>query len=218
MIAGVVCGVLVGGAGGRLAMLVLRLTSSDSLHGLQTDDGFTVGVVTTATLLLLAITAGLGLLGGLFYLVVRDWLPRRARPLLFGMIGATAGGALVINPGGVDFTVLEPHWLAVTLFVLLPAAYGVLVSVLAEWLLRPGRWQRRRLRWVVATPFLLLPLTGPPGILVLLVIAILIGVNRSGRVVRLWQTTPTRWLGRGAIVMVLSVSGVLLVRDIGAVL
>jgi hypothetical protein len=43
--AGFLAGVLIGGVGGRLAMLALRLTSGPSLHGVSTDDGFTIGRV-----------------------------------------------------------------------------------------------------------------------------------------------------------------------------
>ena len=67
VLAGFVSGALVGGLGGRLAMFVLRLTSSDSLHGMQTDDDFTIGSLTGATLFLIAATAFLGILGGLLY-------------------------------------------------------------------------------------------------------------------------------------------------------
>jgi hypothetical protein len=47
--AGFVAGVLIGGVGGRLAVLLLRVTSDPRLHGSQTDDGFTIGVVSTLT-------------------------------------------------------------------------------------------------------------------------------------------------------------------------
>ena len=62
--AGFVSGVLIGGVGGRLAMLLLRVTSDPSLHGLQTDDGFRIGRVSAETLFLLGVTAGLGMAGG----------------------------------------------------------------------------------------------------------------------------------------------------------
>ena len=41
--AGAISGALIGGVGGRIAMLVLRLTSSDLLRGAITDDGFEIG-------------------------------------------------------------------------------------------------------------------------------------------------------------------------------
>lgn len=218
MLAGLVCGALVGGVGGRLAMFLLRLTSADAVRGLETDDGFAIGAVTGATLFLLIVTTALGAIGGLLYLGVRPWLPPRGRPVVFGLVGAVLGGLLFINPDGRDFTLLGPRWLAVALFVLLPAAYGVSLSLLAERLLRPRGWQRNRWRWLAALP-LVVPLgTGVLGLGVVLVIGLLVGVNRTGHVVRLWQSGPVVWLGRGALAVALGIGGVLLVRDIAAVL
>jgi len=41
---GAIAGALVGGIGGRLAMLLLRLTSPDAVTGMISDDGFEIGV------------------------------------------------------------------------------------------------------------------------------------------------------------------------------
>ena len=48
-------GFLVGGVGGRIAMFVLRLTSTDSVRGTQSDDGFTIGQLSGATVFLLSL-------------------------------------------------------------------------------------------------------------------------------------------------------------------
>jgi len=218
MLAGLVCGALVGGVGGRLAMFVLRLTSSDAVRGMDTDDGFTIGVVTFATFFLIVSGAFVGAMGGLLYLVVRGWFPPRGRPVMFGLVGAALGGALFINPDGVDFTVVGPHWLAVALFVLLPAVYGVALSLLAERLLRPGGWQRSRWRWLAALPLASLLIIGPLALTLLVVIALIIGANRSARVARLWRSPSLIWLGRGLIAVILGTSGVQLARDVVAVL
>src|SRR3954465_12519168 len=77
--AGFLAGILIGGVGGRSAMLGLRLTPDPSLHGGLTDDGFTIGRVSAETLFLLGVTSGLGMAGGVFYLVVRRWIPARWR-------------------------------------------------------------------------------------------------------------------------------------------
>lgn len=219
LLAGLLCGALVGGVGGRLAMFLLRLTSSDAVRGLQTDDGFRIGAVTPATLFLIVFCALVGAVGGLVYLGVREWLPLRVRPLLSGLIAATVGGALVIHPGGVDFTVLDPLWLAVALFVLLPGAYGVALSVLTEGLVRSTTPQRRWWLWAALLPlgFVLL-VGGPVGLGMLLLLVLGIGVNRSGHVTRLWRSPPVTWLGRAVVAAALGISGVLLVRDILAVL
>ena len=74
--AGALAGAVIGGIGGRLVMLLLRLTSDPSLHGRLTDDGFTIGVVTFGTLFLLVLTTVGGATGGAAYLAIRSWLPR----------------------------------------------------------------------------------------------------------------------------------------------
>ncbi len=130
--AGFLTGAAIGGVGGRLAMFVLRITSDPGLHGLKTDDDFTIGIFSAATLFLVFVTAAAGTVGGLVYLAVRAWFPGRARPWIFGALTGLVGGALVIRPGGIDFTLLEPLGLAVAMFIALPAAYGVAVSLLAE--------------------------------------------------------------------------------------
>jgi hypothetical protein len=218
-LAGLVCGALVGGVGGRLAMFILRLTSDDALHGLATDDGFTIGAFTAATVFLVLFAALLGAVGGLVYLGARERLPARWRPLLFGLFGATVGGALFIHPDGTDFTLLEPLWLAVALFVLLPAAYGVALSLLTERLLRATRWQRSRWRWVALLPAgLALLALGLSGLGVLLLSGLLIGATRSDRVVALWRSVPVTWLGRAAFVAALGIGGVVLARAVAAIL
>src|SRR5881628_2063249 len=93
-VAGFFTGAVIGGIGGRLAMFVLRLTSDPALRGLKTDDEFTIGIFSRDTLFLLLATAFLGVVGGLVYLVVRLWLPERARPWLFGGLAGIVGGAL----------------------------------------------------------------------------------------------------------------------------
>ncbi|HEV3471665.1 MAG TPA: hypothetical protein VG408_00460, partial [Actinomycetota bacterium] len=82
---GFLCGVVIGGIGGRLAMFVLRLTSDPSLHGRETDDEFIIGSFTGATFFLIALTAIMGILGGILYLIVRSWFPVRARPIVMGL-------------------------------------------------------------------------------------------------------------------------------------
>jgi len=217
LLPGLVCGVLIGGVGGRLAMFILRLTSDDALHGMETDDGFPIGAFTGATLFLLVVTTFLGAVGGLVYLGVREWLPRRGRPVVVGLLAATVGGALVIRPDGIDFTLLDPLWLAVALFVLLPAAYGVALSVLTERFVRSARG--RRSRWLAVLPLGGMVLAGGlPGLVVLLLLGLGVVANRAGRVARLWRSAPVTWLGRGVVAAAIGGAGILLARDVVAVL
>jgi len=216
---GALCGGLIGGVGGRLAMLVLRVTSDDSLHGMETDDDFTIGSFTGATVFLVLLTLFAGAVGGLIYIGVREWLPARWRPILFALLGATVGGSLVIRPEGIDFTLLEPLWLAVAMFVVLPAAYGVALSVLTERLVQSTGFWRSRWRWAAAVVVLLAVLpAGPFGVPFLLLLGFAIAANRSGHVTRLWRSAPAIWVGRGAFALVVAVSSVFLVSDVLAVL
>jgi hypothetical protein len=213
---GLIAGLLVGGVGGRLAMLALRLTSDPALRGLETDDGFVIGQLSGDTLFLLIFTTFFGLLGGLFYLLVRSLVPRRLRPGLTGLFGGIVGGAIVINPGGIDFTRLEPLSLAIALFVALPALYGVAMSLLVERLLgkdsvlnRAGTWS-----WAaVVLAFVPIALTGPFGVIVVLVVAIVWLLGRAfPNLASIWSFVPAMWTGR---VMLAGLTGVALVDLIG---
>ncbi len=220
MTAGFIAGLTIGGVGGRLAMFVLRLTSDPNLRGLETDDGFTIGVFSSATLFLLVFTALEGMVGGILYLAVRSWLPRRARPWVFGVITAVVGGALIMRPNGIDFTLLEPLGLAVAMFIALPAAYGVAVSLLAERLLLRrrafGGW-----RAGVAGLALLLPLgvLGPLGLLVSVALLAIFAVGRGDpRIRSLWTSTPVVWIGRAGLLAVGALVAASLVRDVTEIL
>ncbi len=142
--AGGLGGFVAGGIGGRLAMFVLRLTSEASVRGIESDDGFIIGRFDfTSTLNLLFVTAFLGSFFGLFVVLGRPFLPSRWMPAAWAGAGATVGGAVLIHGDGVDFTLIEPHWLAVALFIVIPAAGGALIAWLIE-RLHPIWWKRRK--------------------------------------------------------------------------
>jgi hypothetical protein len=143
--AGAVAGFLVGGIGGRLAMLLLRLTSPDAVVGLTTDDGFEIGVISTSTFPFLAAMTMLGGINGALYAGLRGTIPARLRLPLWTMGWACIVGAGVVHDDGIDFVVLDPLWLAIALFVLLPGAAAAVVVLLAErWSALPPWGSRRR--------------------------------------------------------------------------
>lgn len=217
---GAVAGVVIGGIGGRLAMLLLRLTSDPILRGLPTDDGFTIGVISTDTLFLLVLTAVAGAVGGVAYLAIRSWLPERARPWVAGGITGLVGGAAIIRPDGIDFTRLAPLWLAVAMFVALPAAYGVATSLLGERFLRDGSAIMRSRPWPAGLVFLLpIGLLGPAGIgLAIAALAVAFLGQRAPMLGTIWGSAPVTWLGRAALTGVAGIAFVVLARDVGAVL
>ncbi|MEX1009536.1 MAG: hypothetical protein WD271_17095 [Acidimicrobiia bacterium] len=215
---GLACGAVIGGLGGRLAMFVLRLTSDSSLHGLKTDDDFEIGKFSTDTIFLVLFTALLGGVFGILYLAIRGWLPERGRPALYGVFCGAVGGAIIVSPGGTDFTELSPLLLAIAFFVLIPAVYGVAVSAWMERSLRSGPVRVSGWRWLGFVPLLLLAFTGPFALVAVLVLVLVLLGNRSGRLLELWHSTVVTWLGRLAVTAVTVLSGVELVRDAAEIL
>lgn len=143
--AGAIAGATVGGVGGRLAMLLLRLTSPDVVIGMTSDDGFEIGVVSLDTLQLVLAMAMLGGVNGVLYAALRGAIPARLRLPLWSVFAAALGGANIVHEDGVDFTFLEPAALAVALFVLLPGAAAAVVVLLVERWSRLEPWSDRRL-------------------------------------------------------------------------
>jgi hypothetical protein len=147
--AGAIAGFLVGGIGGRLAMLLLRLTSKDFVLGVTSDDGFEIGVVSGQTFQLLLAMTVLGALNGVLYAALRTAIPGRLRLPLWAGFAALVGGSLFVHDEGVDFTLISPVLLAIALFVLLPGVAAALVVLLVERWGREVAWRDRRLTVLV---------------------------------------------------------------------
>lgn len=160
-VAGALVGLLVGGVGGRAAMLLLARLNPE-VAGTVSDDGFVMGQFDVVnTLQLLAVGTGLGLLGAAFYAVLRGLMigPRWFQVLSISIGPAVVVGEMLVHTDGVDFVLLEPAALAIALFVLLPGLYACGLTLLAERWLRPGAWPQRARRgwaglgvWVLAPP------------------------------------------------------------------
>jgi hypothetical protein len=206
-------GLLIGGVGGRLAMALLRVTSNPALRGSETDDGFIIGRVSSETIFLLGVTAGLGILGGLFYLIVRGWISRRWRiPAMTVFFGLVGGGG-IIGTDGINFTLLSPLPLAVALFVAIPAAYGAAMPWLTERLLREGSVMRRG-RWAWIVGLLPLALANIVGVLVLLIALGVLFVRRSAPgTITAWRSRAGTWIGRALLVGWAVFGGADLLRD-----
>jgi hypothetical protein len=216
---GLIPGAVIGGIGGRLAMLVLRLTSDSSLHGLETDDEFVIGKFSGDTFFLVLFTTALGALGGLFYLGVRGWVPKRHRALVMGLFGGAFGGATIIRPDGVDFTLLDPLWLAVVMFIALPAFYGVAMSTLVERFLARAESRDRSQGWVAALlPLAVLGIGGPFGLFALLIAGLVWNINRTVPLAAFWNSAVVAWVGRAALVGVGLLATSTLVKDVAEVL
>jgi hypothetical protein len=126
----------------------------------------------------------------------------------------------VIHPGGIDFTLIDPPWLAIVLFVALPAAFGVVVAILVErW--RQGTSAATSPAWLAGLVLAALPLAllGARGAVplagALVVVAVL--VWRPGAD-RLSASGPFLWLGRAGLVGVGIVSAAALVSDVAEII
>jgi hypothetical protein len=210
--AGLLSGFVIGGIGGRLAMFVLRLTSDPSLVGRLTDDDFEIGAFTDSTIFLVALCTAAGVVGGCFYLLIRSWLPKEQRVLLFGALLGLIGGAMIVEPGGIDFTDVEPHALAIALFILLPALFGMSVSFLAE------RFLTRKasgLSKVVAfLPLLGLGILGPFGLIALALAFAGWMLNSHFPLTTWWGSPWVTRVGRTALLAIAGLSAVNLVKDV----
>ena len=134
--AGALAGIAVGGIAGRLVMLLLRVLSDPIVIGVTSDDGFEIGRVTLGgSVQLVGATAALGAVNGVLYVLLRDAIPVRARAALWSLFAAAVGGSQIVHGDGVDFTFLDPLWLAVAAFVVLPGVAALAVVLLVErWL------------------------------------------------------------------------------------
>lgn len=170
--AGALAGLVVGGIGGRLVMLLLRLLSDPIVRGVTSDNGFEIGRFTFGGSLQLAgAMAALGAANGVLYVVLRQAIPAKARAPLWSLFGAAVGGSQFVHDDGVDFTLLEPRWLAVVSFVALPGLAALVVVVLGErWLGDAGRRPRPALLVLAAlTGTVALPFAAAAAVVVLAV-------------------------------------------------
>src|SRR3954471_13473251 len=127
--AGALVGLVVGGILGRIAMLVLRLTSGSEVIGLHTDDGFEIGRFPLMGSLNLAfVYTVFGIVLGLLYALARRFLPRRGRVVAWAAVTGALGGGAFVHSDGIDYLVLDPLWLAIAFFVALPALAGLCVA------------------------------------------------------------------------------------------
>jgi hypothetical protein len=215
--AGGLLGLLVGGVGGRLAMMLLAQLNPE-VTGRESDDGFTMGQFTGATFNLLIIATLLGVVGGGFYFVLRGLLvgPRWFQILSISVGPAVVVGSQIVTTDGIDFT-LDPALLAVAMFVLIPGLYAALLTVLAErWLAADGPFVRAPL-WLAIVPLLLWsPIAPALGLLAVGLVAFE-AVRRSDRGAAVLARPVLAQMSRAALVVIFALALVDLVGDVNTV-
>jgi hypothetical protein len=140
--AGTVAGVLAAGAGGRLVMRLLAVSSPQS-HGKLTEGDAPIGEITlegTVSVFLFA-GAAAGTLSALLYVLVGSLLPRgRAGGVTLGLVLLVLAGARFdpLRADNFDFNLVGPDWLSLLSFAVLAVFQGMLMYAVAELMnLRP---------------------------------------------------------------------------------
>jgi hypothetical protein len=219
VVTGILYGVIVAGIGSRLAMLLLRVTSSDRVIGIQSDDDFTIGRFTLAgTYNLLLLGAMFGILGAGVYRLVA---PRLIGPVWFrrvtvGLASGAVVGSMLVHADGIDFTQLTPTWLAIGLFVALPAIFGTFIGLAFDAVGAPDSWTATgRRRWLV--PVIAVACFPPTIVAVLMVAVVVAFFTGIGEVVDargLRATTAATLIIRG-VWLLIAVAGLsALINDI----
>lgn len=131
---GALVGLLVAGAGARLAMGLIALADDREDFGSITSSGAFVGEITVGgTLNVLTIGMALGVFGAVGYLALRSWLPARSRyrSLVFCLIVLGFGLFATIEGNPEDFVFLNIA-LSIGLFAALLVLYALLVPPLID--------------------------------------------------------------------------------------
>jgi hypothetical protein len=139
-LAGLVAGIIVGGAGARLFMRIAGGAAGEQARGATTEAGFTVGEITVGGTLELVVFVGIfaGIVGASLYVLFRPWLAWAGpwRGTAFGVVLFALGSATsdVLNPDNVDFAILGNEFLVVATAFALFIGFGALIDAAFRWL------------------------------------------------------------------------------------
>lgn len=134
--AGLGAGLLMAGAGGRLAMRLVAVTAGEQAQGRLTEADQVVGLITLGGTIGFIVFVGLffGLASALLYLLLHRLLPAgRLGGALYGILLLVWFGSLLepLRPDNPDFDIVGPGWVSVLTFGTLVVAHGMLVHALA---------------------------------------------------------------------------------------
>ncbi len=129
-LAAVLAGVLAGGIGGRIVMRISALMNPVR-DGVRTSNGNRIGEITASGTFELVVFGGIltGAAVAWGWVIVRPWLPAGpSRHVIAGGVAATTLGFLVIEGDNFDFSILDPLWLHIAMFLGIMAVAGMLTS------------------------------------------------------------------------------------------
>jgi hypothetical protein len=210
---GLTAGVLVLGAGGRLAMRLLAATGGDAAQGRVTEAEEVVGDITVAGTI--GFVLFVGILGGVaaaaLYLVARRLLPPGpAGGLCFGAALLVVFGTRVdpLRDENPDFDIVGPGWLSVLVFATVVIGFGAVLATfvarLSSWLPLPA-WDRAVVvRYLPIAPVAAIGFSLTASLVVagLLVVA----ASRWPPLVRAARSQTVLHLGRGGVAAVVLLS------------
>ncbi|NNC44142.1 MAG: hypothetical protein HKO03_12980 [Acidimicrobiia bacterium] len=133
-LASALTGLLVLGIGGRLVMLISRLIHPDAV-GRLTENGNRVGEFTVQGTIELLIFGGLlsGVVAGVIWVFVREWVPRR--PVIVGACSVAIGASgFLIDSGNIDFVILGNVGFDLVLLIGLLFVFGLVLVPIDSWL------------------------------------------------------------------------------------
>ena len=200
---GLGAGLTVGGPGGRLAMRLLAVTAGDGVQGQITEADEIVGRITVDGTIGFVIFNGIfgGLFGAGLYLLVRRYLPAgRLGALLFGLAGIVVIGTTVdpLRRDNVDFDLVGPGWLSVTVFSLVLVGFALTLAALAArlstWLPLPSRDHATVRRYMV--PVALAVVVYPFTIFLTVLGAIVLLITRWPAVIKAVRSSRAVLAGR----------------------
>jgi hypothetical protein len=138
-LAGTIAGVVFVGAGSRIVMRISALLNPE-MRGVLTDNENVIGDITVGGTIGLVAFIGIivGLAIGLFWVLIRDWLPSQLllRALLAGLLAALIGGAGIVDSDNEDFHRLEPVFVHIVMFLAIVMLAGVATALLDHLLQR----------------------------------------------------------------------------------
>ncbi|MGH9154428.1 MAG: hypothetical protein ACRD1K_00905 [Acidimicrobiales bacterium] len=185
LLAGLVSGVLVAGAGGRLVMRLLAVTAGDAAQGRLTEADQTVGAITVGGTLGFVIFVGIfaGLATSAVFVMVRRYLPTgRLGGLALGLVLLVVGATRLepLRAGNPDFGLVGPGWLAVVAFAFVVLLHAMAVAAACGRIGRalPVLSRRPDRTWAWYIPLLLLLPGAGVGAVVVALGLVGVGLNR----------------------------------------